>query len=560
MKMTNDKKIWQIPTILVLFVPLIMWGAVYENHLSQFAWYVKDAELFDVFLIGKKNAILFLGLLNAIGIACRIAFKKVDIKKLKLFIPVGIYVLLVFISTLASEYSYFGFHGIVEQFESVWVILSYALCCVYAFLISEELIKSRLFWNLFAVSALLVGLIGTLQTFGADVLQTDFVRGIYMASAPDLSLSFAASDGTAYCTLQNPDYVGVYVNLVAPLLVWSFFRCKSVYEKVLHAAGFIFCLISLAGSHSMAGILVAGFSILLSLLFTFGRKNKAFRIGSIVLAVGVVGVALFGIIGIFSEKTEPDTKLTSISTNEDAVRITYDGYELVLMLDSDVRGMAVTDANGEPYEIVRNEQGLFEFEDPVLKEIFLTPVQYGDYTCVDLIIKDHNILFTRMDDGMYSFVNLFASAEQYCSGNVATFSVLGGHEQMLNGRGYIWSRTIPLLADCIFLGKGQDTFAIYFPNNDYLGRLNYGYENVLITKPHSIYLQIAVQTGVLSVIAYIGMFVIFCILFFRKKGFTALFISITSFMILGLTNDSMIGCSILYWVILGFGISVCAEK
>lgn len=516
--------------------------------------------LFDVFLIGKKNAILFLGLLNAIGIACRIAFKKVDIKKLKLFIPVGIYVLLVFLSTFASEYSYFGFHGIVEQFESVWVILSYAVCCIYAFLISEELVKSRLFWNLFAVSALLVGLIGTLQTFGADVLQTDFVRGIYMASTPDLSLSFAASDGTAYCTLANPDYVGVYVNLVAPLLVWTFFRCKSVYEKVLHAVGFILCLISLIGSHSLAGILVAGFSVLLSLMVTFDRKNKVFRIGSIVFFCGVVCVALLGIIGIFSERTEPDTKLTSISTAEDAVRIAYDGIGLVLEMNQDGGEMIANDQNGKPYELYENEQGYLQFEDSRLEDICLALVQYGDYVCMDLMIGDHNILFTRMDDGRYSYVNLFASADQYSSGNVPACSVLDGHEQMLNGRGYIWSRTIPLLSDCVFLGKGQDTFAIYFPNNDYLGRINYGYEKVLITKPHNVYLQIAVQSGVLSVIAYVGMFVMFCILFFRKQGFTAFFISITSFMILGLTNDSMIGCSILYWVILGLGTAIYSEN
>ena len=103
--------------------------------------------------------------------------------------------LLVFVSTLASEYPYFGFHGNVEQFESVWVILSYAACFVYAFLISEALLHSRLFWNLFAVSVFLIGGIGALQTFGMDVLKTELVRGIYMASIPDLSLSFAAFDG-----------------------------------------------------------------------------------------------------------------------------------------------------------------------------------------------------------------------------------------------------------------------------------------------------------------------------------------------------------------------------
>ena len=88
-----------------------------------------------------------------------------DIKRLKLLIPVGIYVLLVFVSTLTSEYPYFGFHGNVEQFESVWVILSYAACFVYAFLISEALLQSRLFWNLFAVSVcLVVGIV----LFGGD--------------------------------------------------------------------------------------------------------------------------------------------------------------------------------------------------------------------------------------------------------------------------------------------------------------------------------------------------------------------------------------------------------
>ena len=229
-------------------------------------------------------------------------------------------------------------------------------------------------------------------------------------------------------------------------------------------------------------------------------------------------------------------------------------------MDQDSGEMIATDENGKHYELNENEQGYLQFEDSRLEEICLALVQYGDFVCTDLLIGDHNILFTRMDDGRYSFVNLFASADRYCSGNVRTCSALDSHEQMFNGRGYIWSRTIPLLADCVFIGKGQDTFAVYFPNDDYLGRINYGYEDVLITKPHNIYLQIAVQSGVLSVITYIGMFVIFCILFFRKKGFTAFFISITSFMILGLTNDSMIGCSILYWVILGLGIPNCSEN
>lgn len=85
-------------------------------------------------------------------------------------------------------------------------------------------------------------------------------------------------------------------------------------------------------------------------------------------------------------------------------------------------------------------------------------------------------------------------------GNVA--AVWKGHEKALFGRGYIWGRTIPLILKHLIWGSSPDTFAAEFPQTDYVMKANTGagmYQQ-LPTKAHSLYLQTALQTGVLSLL------------------------------------------------------------
>ena len=39
-------------------------------------------------------------------------------------------------------------------------------------------------------------------------------------------------------------------------------------------------------------------------------------------------------------------------------------------------------------------------------------------------------------------------------------------------RGYIWSRTFPMLKSTALIGVGADNFVYEFPNNDYVGKVN----------------------------------------------------------------------------------------
>ena len=50
-----------------------------------------------------------------------------------------------------------------------------------------------------------------------------------------------------------------------------------------------------------------------------------------------------------------------------------------------------------------------------------------------------------------------------------------------------WSRTFPLLKRALLLGVGQDNFAYAFPNDDYVGKVNCGFNEQIVTKPHNMY-------------------------------------------------------------------------
>jgi len=141
-----------------------------------------------------------------------------------------------------------------------------------------------------------------------------------------------------------------------------------------------------------------------------------------------------------------------------------------------------------------------------------------------------------------------------------------GKELWGSSRGYIWSRSIPMLKDTIFLGHGPDTFSIYFPQNDYMGKLH-AFSNIYtgVDKPHNIYLQMAINTGVLSLIAFlvfVGWYCIASIKLYFKGVYSEYFapgvacmVAVISFLVSSIANDSTISVSPVFWIIIGVGIA-----
>lgn len=102
-----------------------------------------------------------------------------------------------------------------------------------------------------------------------------------------------------------------------------------------------------------------------------------------------------------------------------------------------------------------------------------------------------------------------------------------------------------------------------FPQNDYVGRVNAAkvmYEQV-ITKPHDLYLQTALQTGVLSLLCLLGFLGSSLKKLLKKESgiWKTLTFCIAGYLIMGLVNDSMIVTAPVFWVLLGTGAGVDYE-
>jgi energy-coupling factor transporter transmembrane protein EcfT len=137
-----------------------------------------------------------------------------------------------------------------------------------------------------------------------------------------------------------------------------------------------------------------------------------------------------------------------------------------------------------------------------------------------------------------------------------------------SGRGYIWSRTLPLLRDTLLLGHGADTYCIYFPHEDYVGKHNAGWNiNMIVDKPHNMYLGAAIGTGMLSVLALLALFLFYLVrsfrLYFRAKyddflqvAGAGIFFGILGFLVSAFVDDSSVSVMPLFYGLLGVGVAI----
>ena len=126
-----------------------------------------------------------------------------------------------------------------------------------------------------------------------------------------------------------------------------------------------------------------------------------------------------------------------------------------------------------------------------------------------------------------------------------------------------------MLGKSIAWGSGPNTFALVFPQNDYLTRakLKEGFFREILIKPHNMYLQAALETGVASLLlllAFWGRYLIESFRLYRKidgwfgvglTGF-AIFFGIGLYLLSGIKNDSIVAAAPVFWGMTGVGMAV----
>lgn len=266
----------------------------------------------------------------------------------------------------------------------------------------------------------------------------------------------------------------------------------------------------------------------------------------------------------------PEHPLQNVEVQADRVAITYDEEVYYFKADTTVAEdgtltygtIHVFDKDNKELPVYLNEAtAKYMVGDVRMGSFAFYPNNVAQTFVVEIDGNDWNF---RADPQGYQYYNCYARIAPIEEAETAIFD---GMEEFASKRGFIWARTIPLLKKHILLGSGADTFSIEFPQHDYVNFYNYGYGKQLISKPHCWYLQIGIQTGLVSLLAVLAFYAIYFIQsirlyskkiedFYPAQVGMAIFVGTIAYMVAGVTNDSSITVAPVFWGILGLGVTV----
>lgn len=582
MKKVTEKQICLIPLALwFVIIPLIVKVKFYANPLTDYPWYSSEASLADFFLYYKSMFVTITGVLMLAFLIWQIGkMKRKDTlvnTDTRIFLPIAIYLLLAIASSLFSDYGYFCTHGMPDQFETIWNLIAYIMALVYCYYVIVYHDSDKPILGMVIIGAALVAVICVLQYFKLDIY-----RLIYSGEG----YSFTFAEGTIYGPFYNTNYVGYYTLLFVPVFVMLFIVCKNLVLRVISAVLTIGLFITMIGAQSLTAEIAFVAVALFAVLFVLLKNAKQHKI----MWLPIAGIVVCGIVGcvllmprvnayIQASNTEK-TDLENIFTNDDNVEIDYRGNKLFIQMlqngDSLAFNLYDQDQNTISCNYAESEDGSYYYysiTDERFDGITLTPAIISEDPLVYGFmakINDKSWCFTNQmtDDGTYYYYTDLGKITKLTADTVsADFASLVDKSNLASGRGYIWNKTIAILKNYVFLGSGADTYALVYPNDDFVDKYNNGYDNMILTKPHNLYLQIAVQTGILSLICFLVFYLWYFIsslrLYFRQKlttplaavGF-AILLGTMGYMISGLANDSTITITPLYWGLMGIGIGI----
>ncbi len=612
-----------LPILIALcLIPLVILTKDYQTEFSKFSWF-NNTELnqIDSFEYAKGILVIIMGAIAATVIGFS-EYGKIQKKKrlfehadLKVIILLAVYLIMVIISSLFSEHSNLVFHGGgYGQWQTMWVLLGYGMLFLYAYLFINSEKRGLLTIKFLMITTGILSLMGVLQTMGHNPLSWKWVQNIITSQSSVEGIDFKEGVSNVILSFNNPNYVGPYIALILPISAAFIFlqvfddKRKDNVAKIAGALILIGLVNTLIGSSSSAGIIsvLAGGILALVLILSgifWGKQpeteektdfdeqpHKKSKRGLIMgLIIGLCSIAVLITVGIFSFRSSlfqntinklleggNDTRNVASIVNNKA-----DELDITLRNDTRFTLAPKVDANGQftitayddskkPINIQQtSEQGIYTLSDERFSMITLAVNNFSieDQVYSGFKINDapNRISWTFVfKDGKWRYYTPFGKFTRLHK--VESFG-FKNYQNIANRRGFIWSRTIPLMKDYWFKGIGPNAFIIAFPNDDFVGSKRVDDTTTLVDKPHNAFLQIYIQTGGISALAYGGLWILYMIggirIFWRKKQYRnidmiglGLLVGIFAFAVSGITNDTIIGTQVIYWTLLGTGYAV----
>lgn len=580
-KVQNSRNIMLLPLEFILCIlPLITIHYQAQSGLSEYSWHSETDTYHDFFLRYKTWFFIAVSCIMLLMIIFQIKKSTVEERKKTffLFLPLLVYLFFVVLSSILSLQHEYSFFGSYEAMEPLPVLFGYVIAALYAYLTVKTTQDILQLTKSLVIGAGIMVIFGLFQAAGTDLLLLEGVQHLIVSEQVLTEGGYFTSifpKGQVYATLFNPNYVGSYVALLFPATFLGIFGKKKLWLRLLYAVVSIALLIILLASQSRTGMVA--FSVCLLVFIVFASRYIVKRWYLVVGSLVVIGALFFYIDGkldnglttrllemIQVEKKEYD--LVGIDTTGNGVKVYYKDTEFTVM-------MAVSETDFAYVVLEDGQQLPITYAEDKSKATFLLSSQeemnietavFDEKYAFGLRLEGRKYYFTnQVVTGNYKIINELGRVDE-C---IYAKSALAGYETIGSNRGYVWGNSIPLLKKYLFVGSGPDTFVLAFPQNDYVSRYRMTGISAIFTRPHNLYLQMGVQTGVISLLAFLTFYIIYfvdsCRKYFFKRYDTieeriglSMFLGTVGFMITGIANDSLIVVSPIFWVMIGTGMAI----
>lgn len=581
--------------VLVLsVVPLVVSAYHFQTGLSQYSWSSSGEDVYDFFLFWKGFLLVCISLFMASVFILTYIRDRAQVTEragAKYIVPVCLYLSFAVLSTVCSEHKNMAVYGGYEQWEGIIIIGAYVIVLLFCYLMLCGKTEFNIVMWGFLIGVFVLSLVSAMQAFGYDFFRTEAGHAMMnFMSDKKLNFTFNFEVGRVYSTLHNPNYVGSYVALVLPVILslvsWEKQRA-SVARSILAGISAICLVLMLAGSQSVTGFIGVFCSFFLYGIYWFIQNRAQWKRVLLCAAGCVVVISLIVVTNKpvfeygYNKMLHPTPNHFLIKSME-----SREGRLYITTVKDDVLVMKVGRWGEEqnPYE-VRDGAGrelplVFDEEQDILK---VTDERFDGIELHETELTEDGVAYDALKIQTPSMNKTYTVAKkeeaketQYVlettSGKLDELrhiEAVGFEDRQHFGsrRGYIWSRTFPLLPKHLLLGSGPSTFVYEFPNHDYVGRTNVGYEWSVVTKPHNMYLQIWVQTGLPSLFMFLALYLVYFVesirIYFRRKPVRhseivglGIMLGTVGYLVTGLANDSCVAVAPLYWALLGIGMAV----
>lgn len=510
----------------------------------------------------------------------------------KYYIAAGSFLLLMLLSSLLSDYRYLSLSGSPDRYEGIYVWMAYIGIFWYAMNYPAEEKSNKILIYAIYLMLLLMSLIGLSQYIGRDIFKLDFVQNLiipseykkYQASMTVAEYGVKSIYGTSY----HYNYIGSFTAMIFgfSLILALFYRDPKV--RLCSVVAAILSLLLLLGSSARSGVIGLVVVLLVLGLFFF---RKAVRSKKAILGILTTLILLIALL-VLPQSREVLYRLPSLGEDIKSVftpSSETDYRDQIELQGVDVKQQSLwirTKSETLEYRYLENR-----FYDELGKEVSMQQEEtntyrldapYQEYRISTMedkvrqakylrIMKDSGIqLYFKESQGQLSIINPNGMEVVLEEAESIGFK---GKEKLGSARGYIWSRTLPLLKKALVLGYGSDTFLAIFPQGDVYAKLYvYGHMWTVVDKPHNLFLQIAVNSGVLSLLIFLTLIGMLAVSMYRryaakKERFSsedaltiACFMGVVGYLSAGFFNDSVVSVAPIFWVLLGMNIRLLALK